>query len=88
MLQVAAGRMHRDGHNRVGGAVQDLPLEVARVNDVEVDDAERSHSRRCEVEPHGGAEADGAHEEDTGVLEPALPLHPHVGEEEVAEEEG
>ena len=64
--------------------MDDLPLEVGGVDDVEVDQAEVPDPGRGQVHGVGGAEAAGADEQDAGVLEPLLPVHGHVGDDQVA----
>ena len=64
--------------------VEDLPLEVALVDHVEVHDADASHSRRGEVERGRGAEAPRPHEQHARALEAALALDRDLGQDEVA----
>ena len=68
----------------VFGGVDDLALEVARVDDVEVDQAEGADAGRGEIKGQRRAQAAGADTEDAGGLEAALALHAHFGEDEVA----
>ena len=64
-------------------AVDDLPVEVARVDGVEVDDAELADARRGEI--HGGRrpEPAGADADHAPRLELALPVHPDFRHDEV-----
>ena len=64
--------------------VEDLPLEVRLLHDVEVDEAERPDPRRREIEGERRAEASGADAEDARPLEPLLPRLSDLGEDEVA----
>ena len=64
--------------------MQDLPLQVRLVDDVEVHDADRADARGREVERGRRAEAARAHEEHPGALQLALPRDADVGEDEVA----
>ena len=74
----------RPWSGRCRTAVDDLALQVGLVDDVEVDDAERADPGRGEVHQRGRAEAAGADTEHLGVLEPLLPGHRHVGDDQVA----
>ncbi len=89
------GRHRADRVDRVGGrgrlgpadvgvAVDHLALEVRRLDDVVVDDAERPHPGRGEVEQRGRPEAAGADDEDPGRAQPSLADAAEVGQEEVA----
>ena len=64
--------------------VEHLALQVRRVDDVELDDAEPADARGGEVEPDGRAEPARADHEDARGLEPPLPLDPDLGDDEVA----
>jgi hypothetical protein len=68
----------------VRGVVQDLTLQVGRIDHVEIDHAERSDAGGGEV--HGGrrAEPSRSDEQHAGRLQPALPVRPHLGEDQVA----
>src|SRR3989449_6278534 len=61
------GRPHR------GRAVEDLPLQVGLVDDVEVHEPERAHARRGEVQRRGRAEP-ARSEEHTSELQSRLHL--------------
>ena len=67
-----------------GGGVDDLALQVAGVDDVEVDQAERADAGGGEVERERRAEAAGADAEDLGGLELLLAFHADLGQDEVA----
>ena len=67
----------------VFGAVDDLPLEVGLVDNVEVDQAELADAGGGEVEPEGRAEAAGADKEDARGLEFFLAFHADFREDEV-----
>nr|BFE76745.1 hypothetical protein GCM10020092_100460 [Actinoplanes digitatis] len=71
------------GSADVGDAVDDLALEIGLVDGVEVDDAERSDAGRGQVEQGGRAETTRADGQDLGVLQPLLPVHPDVGDDQV-----
>ena len=64
--------------------VEDLPLQVALVDHVEVHDADASHARRGEVERGRGAESPRPHEQNARAREATLALDPHLGQDEVA----
>ena len=68
----------------VGRRVEDLPLQVRVVDDVEVHEPERSHPGRGEVERERGSESARADAEHLRRLEPLLPLHAHLRHDEVA----
>ena len=68
----------------VGHAVDDLALEVGLVDLVELRDAERADTGRGEVEQGGRAQAAGTDDQHLGVLQPLLPAHAHVGDDQVA----
>ena len=64
--------------------MDDLALQVGLVDGVELDDAERADARRGEVHQRRRAEAAGADAEHLGVLQPLLPGHPDVRDDQVA----
>jgi hypothetical protein len=68
----------------VRGAVDDLPLQVRRVDDVVVDQADGADAGRGEVERQRRPEPAGADEQHLGGLQALLPLDPDVGDDEVA----
>ena len=68
----------------VFGGVDDLALQVAGVDDVEVDQAEGADAGRGEVEGERRTEPAGADAEDFGGLELLLALHADFGQDEVA----
>ena len=64
--------------------MDDLALQVAGVDDVEVDEAEGADAGGGEVEGERRAEAAGADAEDLRRLELLLALHADLGQDEVA----
>ena len=77
-------RRRQLGAADVVGRVQQLPLQVAVVDDVEVDDADAAHARRRQI--HRGrrpqsARADAQH---AARLDPALPVHADLRHDQVA----
>jgi hypothetical protein len=68
----------------VGLPVDDLALQVGLVDRVELDDAERADAGRGEVHENRRAEATGADSEHLCVLQPLLPVHPDVRDDQVA----
>jgi len=72
------------GPSDIGHAMDDLPLQVGLVDDVEVDDADGAHPGRGQVEQGGCAEPAGADHERPGVLEPLLTVDPEVGNDQMA----
>ena len=67
----------------VFGGVDDLPLQIARVNHVEVDQAQRADAGRGQVERQRRAEPAGAHAEHPRGLQLLLALHAHFGQDEM-----
>ena len=68
----------------VGLPVDDLALQVRLVDRVELDDAERADAGRGQVHEHRRAETAGADGEHLGVLQPLLPVHADVRDDQVA----
>ena len=68
----------------VGREVDDLALEVRDVDDVEIDQPDRANPGRGQVERQRRAQPAGADAEDLRSLEPLLPLHRHLGHDQVA----
>ena len=67
----------------VGGDVDDLALEVRDVDDVEVDEPDGPDPGGGQVERERRAEAAGADAEHLRGLEPLLPVHRHLGHDQV-----
>ena len=65
-------------------AVQDLPLQVRRVHDVEVDEAKRADARRREVERERRAETAGPHAQHARGLQLLLPVEADLRHDEMA----
>src|SRR5262249_5982937 len=65
-------------------AVEDLALEVALVDAIEVDEAQTAHAGRGQVERERRAEATGADDQRGRSLETPLPIDSHLGEHEMA----
>ena len=72
------------GHADAVVRVRDLALQVGQVDDVVVDDPQRSHAGRGEIEGGGRAESAGAEQQHLGVEQLHLPLEPDLGDEHVA----
>ena len=68
----------------VGLTVDDLALEVGLVDLVELGDPDRAHARGGHVEQRRAAETARADDEHLGVLQPLLPGHAHVRDDQVA----
>ena len=66
------------------GAVDDLSLEVAELDSVEIDESDRADAGRCQVERRRRAEAACPDEQDASLLQPLLPLHAYLGHDEVS----
>ena len=77
-----AGRV-QFGPADVGGAVQDLPLQIAEIDDVEIDEAEPADAGCGEVEAQRRAEAAGADEQHAGRFEPLLAVDADLRHDQV-----
>src|SRR5262249_44287408 len=64
-------------------AVQHLPLEIAEIDDIEIDQADAADACRREVQAQRRAEAAGADEENAGRLEAFLPFQGDLGHDEM-----
>ena len=78
----AGGFELRPAH--VLGAEGDLPLEVRKVDDVEVHQAQPAHAGGRQIQPERRPQPARADEQHFRRLELELPLHPHLGHDEVA----
>ena len=67
----------------VGGAVDDLPLQVGGIDHVEVHDAEPADAGGSEVQAQRRAEATGPDHEHARGLELALRLEPELRQDQV-----
>ena len=67
-----------------GGGVDDLALQVAGVDGVEVDQAERADAGGGEIECERRAQAAGADAQDLGGLQLLLAFHADFGQDQVA----
>ena len=65
-------------------AVDNLPLQVAEVDDVEIDDADRADAGRGQIHRGRRAEAAGADAQHAAGLQPALPVHADLRHDQVA----
>src|SRR5262252_8939598 len=63
--------------------MDDLPLQVGLVDDVEVDDAKRADAGSGQVQQCGRAESPGANAEHLRVLQPLLARHPNVRDDQM-----
>ena len=68
----------------VGGAEEHLPLEIAQVDPIEIDDADAADSGGRQVHSQRGAETAGSDDQGTRRAQPNLALHAHLGQREVA----
>ena len=64
--------------------MQNLPLEVAAIDDVEVHEPQRPHSGCREIQRRWRAEPTSADEEDTRGAELQLSLERNIGKREMA----
>src|SRR5216684_3067300 len=67
----------------IGLAVDDLPLQVGLVHDIEVDDTQRANPGRSQVQQRRRSKTARSHTQHLGVLQALLPGHPHVGNDQV-----
>ncbi len=81
-MQAVAGGVEL-GPADVAGAVQHLPLQVAEIDHVEIDQADAANPCGGEVQPERRAESAGADEQHAGRLEPFLPVHADFGHDEM-----
>jgi hypothetical protein len=65
-------------------AVEDLPVEVRRIDAVKVDEADPPHARRGEVRRHRTAEPTGADDQHRGPLQSQLPRLTDLRQQQVA----
>jgi hypothetical protein len=63
--------------------VNDLPLQVAEVDDVEVDDADAADAGRGEIHRRRRAEAAGADAQHAARLQAPLPVHADLRHDQV-----
>ena len=68
----------------VVGAVQDLPLQVGQIDDIEVDDTQRAHTGRRQIQSHRRAQASSSDAEHACLLQLELTLDADLGQDEVA----
>ena len=68
----------------VFGAVQDLPLQVGQIDDIEVNDAQCAHARRRQIQRHRRAQAARPDAQHARLLQLELTLHADLGQDEVA----
>ena len=81
--QLLRGRLQLGTANVVGG-VDDLPLQIGVVHHVEVDQAQRAHAGRGQIERQRRAESAGADAQHARRLQLLLPVHAHLGHDQVA----
>ena len=68
----------------VPGGVDDLPLQVACVDHVEIHQPKRPDAGRGKIQRKRRAETASSHAEDASGLQPLLALHAYLGQDEVA----
>ncbi len=64
--------------------MNDLPLQIARVDDIEIDEAEGADSRRGQIQGQRRTESAGADTQHLGGLELLLAFHADFGQDQVA----
>jgi hypothetical protein len=68
----------------VPGRVEDLPLKIALVDPVVIDETEPAHARRGEIQARGAAEPAQANKQNGAAAQAELTLHANLGQGEVA----
>ena len=66
------------------GGVDDLPLQIARVNHIEIDETESADAGCGQIQRKRRAQTARSHAEDARGLQLLLALHAHFGQDEVA----
>ena len=66
------------------GRVNHLPLQVARVHRIEVHQPQRSHACRRQIQRQRRAQPARTHAQHLRSLQLLLPLHAHLGQDQVA----
>ena len=72
------------GTTHVGCGMDDLPLQVGEVHHIEVNQAQRAHAGRGQIQRERRAESAGAHAQHARRLQLLLPLHADLGHDQVA----
>eukprot|EP00968_Pinguiococcus_pyrenoidosus_P018066 scaffold1850_cov194-Pinguiococcus_pyrenoidosus.AAC.26 len=67
-----------------GAAMDHLPLQVAGLHHISIDDSQRPHARCRQVQQGRRPQASRAHAGHPSALEAPLPLHAHVPQDEVS----
>ena len=67
----------------VVGGVDDLPLQVAGIHHVEIDEPQRADAGRSQIERQRRTESAGADAEHARSLQLLLALHAHFGQDQV-----
>ena len=65
-------------------AVEDLSLEVGKINGIKIDKADSPDPGGCKIEGDRGTETPGADTEYAGRLDALLPLQGHFGHDKMA----
>ena len=63
--------------------MQDLPLEIGQVDNVEIDNAELTHTRRRQIQRERRTEASRPNREHSRRLQFQLPFHAHLGHDQM-----
>ena len=64
--------------------MDDLPLQVRVIDDVEVDHAKRAHASRRQIERQRRTQPTGADAQHLRGLDLLLPLHAHFGHDQMS----
>ena len=68
----------------VTGAVEELTLEIALIDNIVVDQTDRPDARRCEVEGQRRSKTPCSDTEYPTTLQATLPLEPDIGQRDMA----
>ncbi len=63
--------------------MNDLPLQVGFIDDIEVDDSQSSDAGCGEIQEHGRSQAAGAYDQNLAVLEAFLSFQTNVGNQQM-----
>ena len=71
------------GNSHVGRGVEDLPLQVRKIDHVAVNQSDRADTRRAQVQGDRGTQASGANHKDLGPAQFLLPLAANLLEDDL-----
>ena len=62
-----------------GGGVDHLPLQIGKIHDIIINDADGAHASCCQIEQYGRAQTTGSDNKHPSGGEATLPLLPYTG---------